>query len=558
MAQAVAAAQSALEFLAGADAGALPEVELADCLKALERIAGAQTVARARILAAFSARGVFEDDGARSAKSWLVAQTRVTRGAAGASMGWMRRLAVHPQIADALAAARISESWARQLSEWSDMMPPDVREDADKIFLSAACCPGLTLADLSQLAEEMYQRTAPPDTDDEAPPFQDRSLELALHYRGSGRLTGELTPECAAALSAVLEALSKKMGPEDDRTRRQRSHDALEEACRRLVGSGSGLPDSAGQPTQIQLHMTLSQLRDLAVRNARAGSPAPGQEAGPAGDGVRSGDTRRQGVVAGDGTVSRDVRAEDAWLAAGGTASGVPGWVSGAAAEGYACDAAVTPVVTGMIDPDVLDQLIDELALARPAGRDRRRIEELILHAAVGLLSGPGGLASRLRTSLAGTRLAGPSLPLDVGQTDKIPAHLRRLVAIRHPRCAFPGCGKRAQHCQVHHLIPRSEGGLTALDNLVPLCSFHHLIAIHRWGWNLVLHPDGTTTATSPDGRKILHSHGSPDGLLIRDPPRHGPPRHGPPGRDPPGRDPPDQDPPGRILPGHPPGAVAA
>lgn len=164
----------------------------------------------------------------------------------------MRRLALHPQVADALAAARISESWARQLCEWSDMMPPDVREDADKIFLSAACCPGLALADLSQLAEEMYQRTAPPDAGYEQPPSQDRSLELGLHYRGSGKLTGELTPECAAALSAVLEALSKKAGPEDDRTRRQRNHDALEEACRRLVGSG--LPDAAGQPTQIQLH----------------------------------------------------------------------------------------------------------------------------------------------------------------------------------------------------------------------------------------------------------------------------------------------------------------
>jgi Domain of unknown function (DUF222)/HNH endonuclease len=489
---AVAAAQSALEFLAGADTGSLPDAELVDCLKALERAAAAQTVARARILTAFNARGVYEDDGARSAKSWLVWQTRVTRGAAGAAMGWMRRLAVHPQIADALAAARISESWARQLCEWSDMMPPDVRADADKIFLSAACCTGLALADLSQLAEEMYRRTAPPDEDEE-PPFQDRSLELGLHYRGSGKLTGDLTPECAAALSAVLEALNKKMGPEDDRTRLQRNHDALEEACRRLVGGG--LPDAAGQPTQIQLHMTLSQLRDLAAR----GGPAPASAAG----------TDGAGAGAGPGAAW----AEDAWLAARGTSSGVPGWVSDAAAEGYGCDAAITPVVTGVIDPDALDQLIAELTVAWPAGQDRKRIEGLILRSAAAVLSGPGGLASFLRGGLAGTPLAGPSLPLDVGQTDKIPAHLRRLVALRHPRCAFPGCGKRAPHCQVHHLIPRSEGGPTSLDNLVPLCAFHHLIAIHRWGWKLVLNPDGTTTATSPDDRKTLHGHDPPGDL---------------------------------------------
>jgi HNH endonuclease len=62
----------------------------------------------------------------------------------------------------------------------------------------------------------------------------------------------------------------------------------------------------------------------------------------------------------------------------------------------------------------------------------------------------------------------------------------------------------------VHHLIPRSQGGATALPNLVLACSFHHLIAIHRWGWLLALNGDGTTTATSPDRTRVLHSHGPP------------------------------------------------
>jgi HNH endonuclease len=88
-------------------------------------------------------------------------------------------------------------------------------------------------------------------------------------------------------------------------------------------------------------------------------------------------------------------------------------------------------------------------------------------------------------------------------------------VAARHPHCAFPGCDQPASVCQIHHLIPRSDGGATALRNLVPLCAFHHLIVIHRWGWTLRLKPDGTTTATSNDGRRTDHSHG---------PPSHSPP----------------------------------
>ena len=61
-------------------------------------------------------------------------------------------------------------------------------------------------------------------------------------------------------------------------------------------------------------------------------------------------------------------------------------------------------------------------------------------------------------------------------------------------------------------MIPRSQGGPTRLDNLTLLCLFHHLIAVHRWGWTLQLHADGTTTAISPDGRKTLHSHSPPPG----------------------------------------------
>jgi hypothetical protein len=38
----------------------------------------------------------------------------------------------------------------------------------------------------------------------------------------------------------------------------------------------------------------------------------------------------------------------------------------------------------------------------------------------------------------------------------------------------------------------------------------HHQVMIHRWGWTLVLNPDGTTTAWNPDRTKVLHSHGPP------------------------------------------------
>ena len=64
--------------------------------------------------------------------------------------------------------------------------------------------------------------------------------------------------------------------------------------------------------------------------------------------------------------------------------------------------------------------------------------------------------------------------------------------------------------CHVHHIIPAAEGGPTRLDNLVLGCAFHHLIAVHKWGWKLVLNADGTKTAFSPDRTRILRSHDPP------------------------------------------------
>jgi hypothetical protein len=42
------------------------------------------------------------------------------------------------------------------------------------------------------------------------------------------------------------------------------------------------------------------------------------------------------------------------------------------------------------------------------------------------------------------------------------------------------------------------------------LCAYHHDICVHRMGWNLEPLPDGSTRATSPDGKTTLRSHGPP------------------------------------------------
>jgi hypothetical protein len=480
VADAVAMAQAALAFLANANMAPVPAAVQADCLRGLERVESLHTAARAGVLAAFMAGGGHEDDGQGSAGAWLRWQTRITRGAAAGAVAWARRLAAHPAVGEALVAGEISASWAREICAWTSQLPAGKQADADAILLAAAAG-GADLADLAGLAEEMQRRCAGPDPDDDGG-FADRWLRLDLTLHDAGRVQGDLTPQCTAALQAVLEALGKKAGPEDTRSKGQRDHDALEEACRRLTGAGC-LPDRAGQSTQIQLHMTLDQLRGL------------------------------------DGAAA----AEAAWAARGP-----------AAAPGADCDASIVPVVSGHVDPAVLDRLaaalFGEPGFSQPSSGQPLsgqppwgespfgpgspmggRVRRLILRHAADLLSGPAGLAAFLRTGLLPGPAGTASLPLDVGKaTEQIPGHLRRAVIARDRHCAFPGCRQRPAACQVHHLRPRSKGGGTSLTNLLLLCAFHHLIAVHRWGWQLTLHPDATVTAVSPDGLRTLHSHGPP------------------------------------------------
>ena len=120
----------------------------------------------------------------------------------------------------------------------------------------------------------------------------------------------------------------------------------------------------------------------------------------------------------------------------------------------------------------------------------REATERAIIGKAADLLSGPGGLASFLRTRQLGARLAGPSLPLDIGFSTAIPPGIRNAVILRDRKCRWPGgCHQPAAACQVHHVTHLAHGGATSLKDCVLLCSYHHQIVIHRWGWTLVAEP---------------------------------------------------------------------
>jgi len=517
--------ESAMGYLAKADATAMAAEVQAQCLQTLEKVDCVETAARASILQAFASGQGCAADADYSPRAWLVHRTRITRGAAAFHMKWARRSAGHPVVAAALTEPVVSESWARVICGLTDRLPAEDRDAADAILIEAVRGDA-TLADLLGLGETMYEMSksgAPDDGDDPERMSGDRSVRLIRTFQGAGVLTGDLTPECAAAVGKVLDALSAPAGPEDTRTQEQRCHDALEEAMRRLVAADM-VPARAGQPTKILAHIALLDLIELDADSALM--------------------------------TEWTARVRERWAAAramasenGGGDGGV--WLEGEAAEAFACDAGITPVVEGEVQLSALEDLV-RLCLelgghgpghcqpcgtqasdsgnaggkaadsghaegeagagpVLPTDRGREALQQAIIGKAVDLLSGPGGLASFLRRGLLGAKLGGPSLPLDIGMSENVPAGIRNAVLIRDQHCCWPGgCSQPASACHVHHVRHKARGGKTSVRDCVLLCPFHHLIAIHQWGWTLALNGDGTTTAWNKDRTKVLYSHGPP------------------------------------------------
>jgi len=479
--------------------------------------------------------------------------TEMTRPDAKAKVWRMRLLRDHPAMAGALADAEISKSQALAIADWTKKLPAELRAETITILVQAATA-GASLDDLRIIAAvaEQKWRASRPDGDDDG--FDDRYVQVGTTFQGASVIRGNLTPECAAAVQAVLEALGKKAGSEDTRTEGQRFHDALQAGCELLIGAKM-VPDRAGADTHVAVHIPFPELRQ------RPGAP----------------------------------EAEEVWLRA---TAGEPGYLTGKDAEAAACDAVAEPVVTGHADMRVVDKII-ALALAaagitvdgtdphpagdaasdpdgsgpddrgsggsgpgdaggdgsrggrdldehpdgdggggvgfrpwgtarrgaptaRAASRARGRARErftpdamqalryAIARLAIDFVSGPAGIAGWLRTTLLAPPFNTPSLPLDIGYSDSIPASIRRAVLLRDRGCAWPRCGRPAAWCDVHHLQHKADGGKTSVSSCVLLCQFHHDVCIHRLGWRLVLHPDGTTTAYGPD-RQVLHSHSPPD-----------------------------------------------
>ena len=233
--EALRMAHASLDYLNGPDAALLHPAALGGVLTSLGELQAKFAAAQAGLLRRFDAADAHDADGYGTSSAWLAAMTRMKATDAKAAVARMRTLGRHPHLSDAMAAGQISPSWVAEIDRLTRKLPAELRGETDQILLAAAAA-GATLEDLAALADcavEQYLAQQPsPDDDDD---FDDRFVQVGTTFGGASCVRGNLTPECSAAVQAVLDAMGKKRGPEDHRTEGQRFHDALQEACELLI-----------------------------------------------------------------------------------------------------------------------------------------------------------------------------------------------------------------------------------------------------------------------------------------------------------------------------------
>jgi hypothetical protein len=82
-------------------------------------------------------------------------------------------------------------------------------------------------------------------------------------------------------------------------------------------------------------------------------------------------------------------------------------------------------------------------------------------------------------TDSAGTPQAGAHVDAPARAKQDVPPAVRRMVLRRDDkRCRVPSC-RNVTYLDLHHIVPRSEGGPHHAENILTLCGAHHR-AIHR------------------------------------------------------------------------------
>jgi Domain of unknown function (DUF222)/HNH endonuclease len=278
-AAAVEALGSVVDELLDANLDLLPAAELPKLFTTLETQRRRLEAVDHELVVALDERGLAGEYGRSTTADLMNELCRVAPGEATARVHAARDLGPRRQVSGAALPplfARVADAQrAGQLSrEHAKVITATVAALPDKVSFELAgpveqfLVDQATHLDPKRLAAAARRLLATVDPDGAAPSEEEqqrrRGYDLTQNRTGQWTVPGrEVTDEFAAVWTPILDALSapapSDQGVPDDRTPSQRRHDAMIDAGRRLLRSGT-LPDCGGVPATLNLGVRAEDL----------------------------------------------------------------------------------------------------------------------------------------------------------------------------------------------------------------------------------------------------------------------------------------------------------
>ena len=194
----------------------------------------------------FEQAGGYRADGALGMVAWLRTHGKLAGGAAAERVETARQLEHLPRTEEALARGEIGFQHAVAMARTAEHVGAAQVRKAETTLLKAAQAmdPGQFVTVAKNFEHQVDAEAALSEANRA---HQRRYLSIGQPVDGLVRVEGQLVSETAARLRTALEPYLKP-GKSDERSAGQRTHDALDELCRR---AGVGHPDGAGPRPQI-------------------------------------------------------------------------------------------------------------------------------------------------------------------------------------------------------------------------------------------------------------------------------------------------------------------
>jgi hypothetical protein len=199
-------------------------------------------------------------DGTATVVTWISRMCSMSATSAADRLCVGEQLESLPKIAAALSSGEIGYQSASLLCHLRDQLG-DKRElfDEDEMLELARLHSVFNLRQLCRYARHV----ADPDGffNEAEADFSRRRLHISQMSDGMHAIDGILDPAGGAALRTALESLARRLGPDDDRSHKQRMADAVAELAHHAMDEGR-LPKRNGVKPHVSVTTTLEGLKN--------------------------------------------------------------------------------------------------------------------------------------------------------------------------------------------------------------------------------------------------------------------------------------------------------